>query len=228
MIKKDNVVAIIVARGGSKSIPRKNVLPLKGKPLIAWPIELACSVPRIDRVVVSTDDEEIAAVAKKYGAEVPFLRPAELAQDQIPTLPVLQHCVRFLKDKENYQTDIILLLYPTSPFLKKSRVEEALDIFEKTGCNSVLGVVKDWGRFWNRKTDNDKPQMFYPRNRVNRQYYEPLYRESGAVYFSRSEVLIKTDKLVDEDSAQFLIMDENENIDIDNPEDWERAENFKK
>ncbi len=219
---KQNIIAIIIARGGSKSIPRKNLFPLHGKPLVAWPIDLAKSVNRIDKVIVTTDDDEIADIAKKYGAEVPFKRPAELSHDETPTLPVLQHAITYLEKEENYQADIILLLYPTSPFLKKERVEEAIDLFETTDCNSVISVVEDWGRFW--KKDNGKQMLLHPKNRVNRQYYKPLLRENGAIYFSKRDILIEQNKLVDDTKIQFLVMQENENIDIDNPEDLEEAQ----
>lgn len=220
-LTKEKIIAIIIARGGSKSIPRKNVLPLHGKPLVAWPIELAKSIKEIDRVIISTDDDEIMKIAKKHGAEALFKRPEELAKDDTPTLPVLQHCIKYLEDEENYKPDIVLLLYPTAPFLKKERVKEALEIFKTTKCNSVISVVEDYGRFW--KEDDNTYKPFHPPERVNRQYYKPLYREDGAVYFSRYEVLMKMNKIVDEENIQFLIMKEGENIDIDNPEDFIKA-----
>ena len=221
---KKKIIAIIIARGGSKSIPRKNALPLRGKPLVAWPIDLAKSIYRIDRVIVSTDDEEIAAIAKKHGAEIPFKRPAELSDDETPTLPVLRHCVKYLEEQENYRPDIILLLYPTAPFLKKERVEEALNLFEKTKCNSVVSVTKDKGRFWKLDKNESKYKFFYPKKRVNRQYYKPLYKEDGAIYFSRYDALMKMNKIIDEDNTEFIIMEDNENIDIDNPNDFKKAE----
>ena len=217
------IIAVIPARGGSKSIPRKNVLDFKGKPLIAWPIGLAKSVSRIDRIIVSTDDDEITEVAKKYGAEVPFRRPAKLAEDVTPTLPVLRHAVEWLEKNENYKADIILLLYPTSPLLKKERIEEALDLFEKTGCNSVISVVKDWGRFWKLDEATNKYRQLYPLNRVNRQYYNPLYRESGAIYFASYDVLMNMNKIVDEQNAEFVVMEEGENVDIDTVADFKKA-----
>ena len=220
--KKENIVAIIIARGGSKSIPRKNVLPLHGKPLIVWPITLAKSVKEIDRVIVSTDDDEIMKVAKKYGAEIPFKRPVELAQDETPTLPVLQHCIRYLEDKENYKPNIILLLYPTAPFLKKERVKQAIKLFEKTKCNSVISVTKDLGHFWEEKKNSYK--RLYPKKLANRQYCRPLYREDGAIYFSHRDVLMKKNKIVDDKNVQFIIMGKDENIDIDYPEDFKKAQ----
>ena len=219
----ERIVAIIIARGGSKSIPRKNVLPLKGKPLIAWPIDLVKSVDQIDRVMVSTDDDEIADIAQEYGAEVPFRRPAELADDETPALPVIRHCIQYLEDEENYKPDIVLLLFPTAPFLKKDRVEQALEKFEATNCNSVISVVKDWGRFWGYNEKEGKYTILHPKERLNRQFYKPLYREDGAIYFSRRDVWIEQDKVVDDDSMEFVIHDEDENVDIDNPSDWAKA-----
>ena len=216
-----------MARGGSKSIPRKNVLLFKGKPLIAWPIDLAKSISVIDRVVVTTDDEEIATIARQYGAEAPFKRPAELATDEVTTVPVLQHCVRYLMEKENYRADIIALFYPTSPLLKKDRVEQALEAFKDPKCLSALSVVKDWGRFWKLNDEISGYEMLYPLNRVNRQDYNPLYRENGAIYFSKYEVLMDKGLIVDKKDVSFVIMDEDENVDIDNPSDLEAAEKAK-
>ena len=226
-MKKNDVVAIIIARAGSKSIPRKNLLKIRGKPLVAWPILLAKSTKKIGRVIVTTDDLEIMEVAKKFGAETPFLRPKTLADDETPTLPVLQHCLKYLKKKENYTPKIVALLYPTSPFLSKKRVEEALDLFDKYDCNSVISVVRDWGRFWKQSGDGTyKP--FYPLKRVNRQYFQPLLRENGAIYFSKFEVLMGMNKLVDKRNIQFVIMKGDENIDIDFISDLKKAKTKQK
>ncbi|MCB9805869.1 acylneuraminate cytidylyltransferase family protein [Candidatus Nomurabacteria bacterium] len=221
--KKEKVIAIALARGGSKSIPRKNVLPLHGKPLVAWPIDLAKSIDRIDRVVMTTDDDEIAEIAKKHGAEVPFKRPMELCDDETTTLPVIRHCIEYLENEEGYRPDVVLILYPTNPFLKKERVEQALDLFENTKCDSVLSVVKDWGRFW-RNEEGGNYLPLHPKERVNRQYYEPLYREDGAMYFSRRNVLMDQNLLVSEDNTEFVVMEEGEHIDIDEIADWKKAE----
>ena len=223
MINEDKkVVAVVIARGGSKSIPRKNVQEVAGKPLVAWPVDLAKSVSRIDRVIISTDDDEIADIAVQHGAEKLFTRPEELSSDEVSTLPVLRHAVSFLEKQEQYKADIVLLLYPTAPFLSKKRIEEALDMFESSDCNSVISVVKDWGRFWKGKNDSYVP--LYPKERLNRQYYEPLLREDGSAYFSRYNVLMHQNKLVDEKNVRFLIMKEGENVDIDNPEDLKEAQ----
>lgn len=222
--KKDKVVAIVLARGGSKSIPRKNVLPLKGKPLVAWPIELAKSINRIDRVIMTTEDDEIAEIARQYGAEIPFKRPMELCEDDVQTLPVICHCVEYLEKEENYKPDVVLVLYPTNPFLSKEKVEEALDLFENTKCDSVLSVTKDWGRFWKKDQDNDRYFPLHPKGRPNRQYYNPLYREDGAIYFSRRNVLMDENLLISETNTEFVIMEEGDHIDIDEISDWKKAE----
>src|SRR5687768_16660736 len=112
MTAKANVVAVIPARGGSKGLPRKNVLPLAGKPLIAYSVEAAVLSPLVSRVIVSTDDEEIAAAAREAGAETPFLRPPELSLDSTPTEPVLRHAIEWLEREEGYRTDIVLFLQP--------------------------------------------------------------------------------------------------------------------
>ncbi len=222
-----NIIAIIPARGGSKSIPKKNIKLLAGKPLIAYPIELAKSVPEIDRVIVSTDSEEIAAVARQYEAEVPFIRPAELAQDETPTLPVLQHCVKYLEEKENYKADVVVLLYPTCPFLNKERVQEAISLLKEGKCHSVVSATKDFGRYWAHDAKKGDYAVFYPKERINRQYYQPLYKENGAIYFSDYDALMKKKVIVDEESVKFVLMDEEEVVDIDTKTDWKRAEQRK-
>lgn len=215
----EKIIAIIPARAGSKRIPRKNVSILGGKPLLAWPIELAKSARRIARIIISSDDEEIMEIAKEYGAEALFKRPSSLARDETPTLPVLRHCLDFLEEQENYKPDIVLLLSPAAPFLKKERVEEALNLFEETVCNSVISVIKDSGRFWRFNEEGGRYVPFYPEERVNSQLYKPLFREDGSIYFNRRQVLMDMNKMVDEDNVEFLFMEPGENLDIDDMAD---------
>lgn len=225
-MNRKKVVAIIPARGGSKGIPLKNLKLLGKKPLIAWPIETAMKIKLINRVIVSTEDENIAQVAKNFGAEVPFLRPKELALDETPTLPVLQHTLSYLKQQESWQADIILLLYPTSPFIQANRIIQALEIFDTTNCASVLGVQKDAGRFWQYDQKLNRYQPFYPKNRVNRQFYQPLIREAGNIYFSKYEVIMEKKTLIDKTNTEFIFIDETETIDIDTIVDWQKAEAY--
>jgi CMP-N,N'-diacetyllegionaminic acid synthase len=134
------IVAIIPARGGSKSIPLKNLRVFAGKPLIAWSILSAKQSKMIDRIIVSTDSPEIAEVAKKFGAEVPFLRPSELAGDTLGIEPVLQHAYEWLRDNEKYKADAIALLMPTSPSRQAFHIDDAVRVFQKTKADSVVAV----------------------------------------------------------------------------------------
>ena len=218
-----NTVAIIPARGGSKGIPRKNIKELCGKPLIAYIIETALRVEELDRVIVSTEDKEIAEVAKKCGAEVPFMRPEELARDETPTLPVLQHAVKYLEEKENYKPDIVVLLYATSPLLKHERVSEAIKLLKARGFDSVLSVVEDRGHYWIKRGEDY--ERLYPKVLKNRQFTEPLLKENGAIYLCKRDLLMKENTMVG-GKIGFLKMQKEESIDIDEPLDFEIAEFF--
>jgi len=136
------ILAIIPARGGSKGIPRKNIRLFSGHPLIAWSIAAAKQSEMITRVIVSTDDEEIAAVARACGAETPFLRPAEFAEDKTTDLPVFQHALRWLDEHEGYRPDVVVQLRPTSPIRPKGCVDDAVRILlQHADADSVRGVV---------------------------------------------------------------------------------------
>ena len=216
-----SIIAIIPARGGSKGIPRKNIKEFFGKPLIAHIIETALKVKELDRVIVSTEDREIAEISTNYGAEVPFMRPEELARDETPTLPVLQHAVRYLEEKENYEPNIIVLLYATSPLLRPERVSEAINMLTKGDYDSVLSVVKDWGHYWIDKSG--RYERLYPKVLKNRQFMEPLLRENGAIYVCTRDLLMKKNDVVGGRTG-FLKMEEDESIDIDDYVDFELAE----
>src|SRR5687768_7038153 len=141
MVETSEVLAIIPARGGSKSIPGKNIKPLAGYPLIAYSITAGLQAKTVTRVIVSTDDEEIAAIARYWGAEVPFLRPAALAQDDTPDLPVFQHALRILEKEEGYKPGIIVQLRPTSPFRKLSHIEDAVQLLaQRVDADAVRTV----------------------------------------------------------------------------------------
>src|SRR3989344_4905729 len=131
------IVGIILARGGSKSIPSKNIKEFCGKPLIAWTIESAKKSKLLDRVIVSTDDERIAAVAREYGAETSFLRPKELATDSMGVEPVLKHAFEWLRDNEKYEADALALLPATTPTRQSFHIDEAITIFKERGADSV-------------------------------------------------------------------------------------------
>jgi CMP-N-acetylneuraminic acid synthetase len=135
------VVALICARGGSKGLPGKNIRLLAGKPLIAWAIDQARAVERIGRVIVSTDSEQIAAVAREAGAEVPFLRPAELAQDSSPEWLVWRHALNYLKDSDGTYPDALIVIPATAPLRAVSDLEHCLDEYEKGGADMVITVT---------------------------------------------------------------------------------------
>lgn len=214
-----NVTAIIPARGGSKGIPRKNVKELDGKPLIAYIIETALDVGEIDRVIVSTDDEEIADVAKKYGADVPFIRPEGLARDETPTLPVLQHVIQQLG--EDHKPDIVVLLYATSPLVGAERVSEAIAMLKDGGFDSVLSVVEDRKHYWIKT--NGSYERLYPKVLKNRQLVKPLFKENGAIYVCKRGLLMEDDEIVG-GNVGLLVMEEDESIDIDELLDFEITE----
>jgi CMP-N,N'-diacetyllegionaminic acid synthase len=213
------ILAIIPARGGSKGVPRKNVKMLGGKPLIAHIIETVKSVSGISRVIVSTEDTEIADVARQYGAEVPFVRPMTLAEDDVATLPVLQHTLEVLGESEGYRPDAVLLVYPTSPLLRPSRIDEAISIMVGKDADSVISGTYTGGHYWIE--GDGKWQRLYPTDLKNRQYTKKLFKENGAIYLNKTEVL--EDGIVAE-FAEVLIMDEGENIDIDTLAQFAEAE----
>lgn len=194
---------------------------MNGKPLIGYIIETALGVDEIDRVVVSTEDEEIATVAKEFGAEVPFIRPLDLAGDEIGTLPVLQHAVTYLEKKEDYKPDIIVLLYATSPMLSHARISEAIKLVKDKNFDSVLSVVEDKGHYWIE--NQDKYERFYPKNPKNRQFTKPLFKENGAIYIAKRDILMEENEIVG-GNIGFLVMNEKESVDIDEPFDFEIAE----
>src|SRR3990172_9517903 len=135
-------LALIPARGGSKGIPRKNIRSFAGFPLIAWSIAAAKQASCVTRVIISTDDPEIAAIARDWGAETPFLRPDELAQDNTTDLPVFQHALKFLEEVEGYRPEVIVQLRPTSPIRPRGMVDQAVDILlAHPDADCVRGVV---------------------------------------------------------------------------------------
>lgn len=174
---KPHVVAVIPARGGSKGLPGKNLLPLAGKPLIAHTIEAARRCPLIDRVLVSTDDPAIAAVARQFGAEAPFLRPPELARDDTPTEPVLQHAVEWLEREEGYRVDVVVFFQPTDVFRTQALVNSVVRrLLDDDSLDSVFAAYKTHKNFWRRVNGawmRLAPDIAYG----PRQSREPLYRE---------------------------------------------------
>ncbi len=230
--KNKQILALIPARGGSKGIPGKNIKEFCGKPLIAWSIEAARQSGLVSRVVVTTDYDEIGEIAKKFGAEVPFKRPAELAQDTTPTLPVMIHAVNYLKETENYAPDYVLLLEPTSPGRQMRHIKEAVELILKTGADSVVSVVEVPGRyspFWQFKVDDNQRMEITTggslKNIITRRQNLPkTYTRNGAIYLFKTELLFEHEPSIYGDDTRAYIMDSAYSLDIDTLEDWSEAE----
>ncbi len=187
---KLQVVAIIPARGGSKGLPRKNIKLLAGKPLIAYTIEAAKQCALIDRVIVSTDDQEIAQIARNYGAEIPFIRPAELAQDDTTTEAVLKHGVEWLEKNEQYKADVVVFLQLTDIFRSRYMLQETVQkILSDPNLDSVFVVTKTHKNYW-RRVDGKMVRLAPDLQYGPRQKREPLYREdTGLACATRSEFI---------------------------------------
>ena len=185
MVRKlENILAVIPARGGSTGIPRKNVRDFAGKPLIAYSIEEAQKAKNIARIIVSTDDEEIAAVAKQYGAEVPFLRPATLATSESKVADAVADLLERLKKDEGYEPSHILLLQPTSPLRTAEDIENAISLYEKTGADSLVSVCRTENVLMTKGADGvltiRNPELL---SSPNRQQLPAFYKFDGSMLY---------------------------------------------
>lgn len=225
MIDGKKVIALIPARGGSQRLPRKNVLPLNGKPLIGWSIEAALSCNYIDKVLVSTDDQEIADISLSFGANVPELRPEHLASNTAKTESVLNYTI----DNFCEGYEIIILLQPTSPLRNSQNITEALEEFIIKQANSVVSVTPcEHSPLWtNKLSENGSMRDFLSSEALQRsQDLESYYRLNGAIYifdifdFSNKKTITYTEKTF------AYVMDSFSSIDIDNSIDFELAEFF--
>jgi len=216
-------LAVIPARGGSKGLPGKNLRELAGKPLIAWSILQAEAAASIDRIVVSTDDEAIARTAREFGAEVPFVRPAELATDTAPTEPVMLHALDWY-EAQGERFDRIVLLQPTSPLRRDGAIDGAAALLEEERADSVLGVCENHHFFWRDKAE---PKALYDHlNRPRRQDIRPedrWYRENGSIYLSTVEGFRRSGNRLSGKIAMF-VMSEEEGCEIDSAVDFAVAE----
>lgn len=218
MIDGKKVLAIIPARGGSKSVPRKNIKLLGDHPLIAWTINEAKKSAYIDRLIVSTDDEEIAEVARKYDCEVPFLRPAELAQDNTPGIDPVLHALMMIPGY-----DYVMLLQPTSPLRKVNDIDGCLEKCIHEKANSTVSVsLVDKSPFWMYSmTERSllEPVMAHKTPYTRRQDIPTIYSLNGAVYVAQSEWLQSTQTFLTQETIGF-IMPKERSVDVDTPLDF--------
>ena len=222
-----NVLAVIPARGGSKSIPRKNIKLLAGKPLIAWTIEAALQSQMLARVIVSTDDPEIAQIAREWGAETPFLRPPELARDDSSSISVVLHTLQWLEEQEHFSPVNVLLLQPTSPFRNSHDICEAIALAETRQARAVVSVSEAEKHPYVCKrilsdgtlVDFVASDLAYQR----RQDFPPAYALNGAIYLNQCESLVRDHTFLPEGTLAY-IMQAQRSLDIDTPWDWCLAE----
>jgi len=218
-------LAIIPARGGSKRIPRKNIRPFHGRPIIGWSIGAALASGLFDRVIVSTDDAEIAEVARSEGAEVPFLRPAELADDHTGTVPVINHAIRWHRDA-GQTVDDACCIYATAPFVTAAALAEGYRLLMTRGRGFAFSVTRYGFPIQRalRLRDDGALAMFQPQHLATRsQDLEEAYHDAGQFYWGKVEAFLQNLPLFSEHAVP-VILPRHLVQDIDTLEDWRRAE----
>ncbi len=221
-------IAVIPARGGSKRLPGKNLMSIAGKPLIAWTIESAIQSGIFDRVIVSTDSEAIAEQARNYGAEVPFLRPDDLAGDQTSTIDVLIHLINNLESKNNIPFTHLTLLQPTSPLRDAGSISDAINFFEEKNADAVISICKtEHSPLWsNTLPDNSSLLDFIPINiqTTPSQNLPDYYRLNGALYICEIRRMLEEKTLYLSSNCFGYVMSRKNSIDIDDQVDFDLAE----
>ncbi|WP_404398613.1 pseudaminic acid cytidylyltransferase [Idiomarina loihiensis] len=218
-------IAVIPARGGSKRIPRKNIKTFCGKPMIARTIEAAMASGCFDAVVVSTDDDEIADVARHYGADVPFKRPDNLADDHTPTIPVIKHAVQWYEEHVN-PVDFVCCLYATAPFLDAKDIQRGLSLLQESDADYAFSVTSYAFPIQRalRLSDEGRVSMFQPEHFTTRsQDLTEAWHDAGQFYWGTSRAWTAEKPLFSEQSTG-VPLPRHRVQDIDTPEDWTRAE----
>lgn len=222
------VLALIPARGGSKGVPRKNVRPLHGKPLVAYAAETALAARHVTRAVLSTDDEEIASVGRSCGLDVPFMRPASLAGDDTPMLPVVQHAVGEL-ERQGDRFDAICLLQPTSPLRRPEDVDRCLDLLDRSGADAVMTVAPvphEYNPHWVYFQREDGALALSTGEAApitRRQALPQAFHRDGSVYVVRRDVLMEQHSMYGSRTLG-VVLDPANRSNIDDPDDWARVE----
>jgi pseudaminic acid cytidylyltransferase len=221
-----STIAVIPARGGSKRIPRKNVRPFCGKPMIVWPISAILDTGIFEAVVVSTDDDEIAAVAKSAGAEVPFMRPAELCDDHTATKPVIAHAIRWWEQNRG-PLEFCCCAYATAPFLRPEYIRQGFDILQaKPNADFAFSVTSYAFPIFRALEimENGRVKMCWPENELKRSQDLPdTWHDAGQFYWGRRDTFLG-DKGFFSSKSYPVVLPRHLVQDIDTPEDWERAE----
>lgn len=218
-------IALIPARGGSKRIPKKNIKNFCGKPMIAWSIEAAIRSACFDRIVVSTDDNEIAEIAKKYGAEIPFIRPKELAGDYTGTNSVIRHAIEWLEN-HGIKPSVVCCIYATAPFIQELDLQQAYINLIENDCNYVFSATTyDFPiqRAF-KVSKNNYTEMFYPEyEKIRSQDLEEAYHDAGQFYWGTVNAWLNHDSIFNKNSIAYMLPRYRVQ-DIDTIEDWKRAE----
>jgi N-acylneuraminate cytidylyltransferase len=224
------ILALIPARGGSERVINKNIKLLCGKPLVAYSIQAALKSEFVNRVVVSTDNEKIASVAGEYGAEVPFLRPDEISDKNSTEFQFLQHALEWLKKNEQYQPDLIVLLYPTSPFRTTESIDKAIKTISRYPDADSLRSIKKCSehpyKMWTRQHDYIHPFVHSDNNEMHTFPYQKLpevYIQNASIYIIRPNTILEKKSPIGDQVIPF-VMNEYESIDINNPIDFEFAQ----
>lgn len=221
-------IAVIPARGGSKRIPRKNIKEFCGKPMIAWAITTALESGLFDHVIVSTDDEEIAAISRQWGAETPFSRPAELADDLTPTVPVIAHAVKACLDQA-WEVEYACCIYPCAPFLQVDDLIIAFDLLQKNNADFVYPVTEYAHPIQRamRQLPSGQMQFISPENELTRtQDLEKSYHDSGQFYWGRASAWLEHRRMHTDGLG--MTIPSWRVVDIDSMDDWKRAEDIYK
>ncbi|MCI0645006.1 MAG: acylneuraminate cytidylyltransferase family protein [Chloroflexi bacterium] len=223
------VLGLIPARGGSKGVPRKNIRLLGGRPLLQYTAESALAARRLSRVILSTEDEEIAGVGRRCGLDVPFLRPAELARDDTPALPVIQHALQWL-DAQGEQFDAVCFLQPTCPLRRAEDIDACITLLEERNADTVVSVLAVPLQY--------NPYLIYFENGdgllqasvgdnvplvTRRQDLPAAFRRDGTLYVMRRDLIMEQNSLYGPCLVGYPL-DPERSVNIDTPEDWERAE----
>ena len=220
------ILGLIPARGGSKGIPGKNIRLLNGKPLLYYAVQAANKSGLVDRLILTTDSNEIASTGRELGIEVPFLRPTELARDDTPMLPVIEHTLHFV-EAQGWQPDIILLLQPTAPLRRGEHIQHAVELLTQTKCDSVVSVVEVPRHFapdFVLRLEDGKLKPFLDGPLVTRrQDAHPAYSRDGTIYAFRRDMFVLKHNIYGDDCRP-LIIPGDQSCNLDTMDDWQEAE----